>query len=90
MEVTFDPSKRAATLQHRGLDFADAGAVLAGVTVEYEDDRFDYGEMRNVSVGMLRGQVVVVVWADRAGVPHVISMRKATKGEADEYYERVG
>lgn len=90
MEVTFDPAKRAATLRHRGLDFADAGMVLTGVTVEYDDDRFDYGEVRSISVGLLRGNVVVIVWTDRAGTPHVISMRKATKGEADEYFERVG
>jgi uncharacterized DUF497 family protein len=32
MRVTFDPAKRAKTLAERGLDFADAEVVFAGVT----------------------------------------------------------
>ena len=56
VDVTFDPAKREATLRHRGLDFADAALVLEGVTFDREDRRFDYGEIRVVSVGMLRGR----------------------------------
>ena len=65
-------------------------AVFAGAVFEFEDDRFDYGEVRNVTIGMLYDAVVVIVWADREGTPHIISMRKATKGESDEYFERLG
>lgn len=90
MNVTFDPVKRAATLTHRGLDFADAPKVFAGAVVEFEDDRFDYGEVRVITVGVLHGDVVVLVWTDRDGVPHIISMRAATKGEADDYFRTVG
>ena len=46
MRITFDPVKRTATLAERGLDFADARHVFAGVTVEGEDTRKDYGETR--------------------------------------------
>jgi uncharacterized protein len=90
VRVTFDPAKRAATLAHRGLDFADAPAVFAGVVVEDVDDRFDYGEIRIVTVGLLRGSVVVVVWTEREAGAHIISMRRATKGEQDEYFRSVG
>jgi uncharacterized DUF497 family protein len=34
MRITFDPAKRAKTLAERGLDFADAEFVFAGVTLE--------------------------------------------------------
>ena len=34
--VTFDPVKRAKTLTERGLDFADAALIFAGVTVEID------------------------------------------------------
>jgi uncharacterized DUF497 family protein len=36
MDITFDPAKRKTTLAERGLDFADAGRVFAGVTLEVE------------------------------------------------------
>ena len=90
VDVTFDPAKREATLRHRDLDLADAAVVLEGVTFDREDRRFDYGEIRVVSVGMLRGRTVVLVWTDRGDTPHIISMRNATKGETDEYFKRVG
>lgn len=90
VEITFDPAKREATLKHRGLDFADAARVFAGTVVEREDDRFDYGEVRMITVGLLFGAVVVIVSTDRADSRHVISMRKATKGEQDDYFRRVG
>jgi hypothetical protein len=34
MRITFDPAKRKTALADRGLDFADAALVFAGVTVE--------------------------------------------------------
>jgi uncharacterized DUF497 family protein len=39
MRISFDSVKRAKTLTERGLDFADAARVFAGVTVEIEDKR---------------------------------------------------
>ena len=46
MQITFDPTKRDKVLSERGLDFADAALIFAGVTLEIEDTRKDYGEMR--------------------------------------------
>lgn len=37
MRVTYDPDKRARTLEERGLDFEDAAVVFDGPTVEIED-----------------------------------------------------
>ena len=90
MKIVFDPAKRDATLAHRGLDFSDAVEVFDGAVFEYPDDRFDYGEARTITVGTLRGKVVVIVWTDRGDDVRVISMRHATKGETDEYFRRVG
>jgi uncharacterized protein len=85
MEISFDPVKRAWTLHERGLDFMDAPEVFAGHTYDWEDLRFDYGEERNVTVGHLRGRMVVIVWTERPPVRHIISMRKANDRE-EEYY----
>ncbi len=90
MEISFDPVKRDKTLRERGLDFMDAPEVFADTTVDQDDDRFDYGERRQVSVGHLRGRMVVIVWTLRGSVRHIISMRKANKREQAEYEDRLG
>lgn len=76
MATTFDPVKRQWTLEHRGLDFAiDADEVFASAKARRVDDRFDYGEVRYVTVGYARDRMVVMVWTARGYDRHVISMR---------------
>ncbi len=85
MAITYDPAKRAWTIRERGLDFEDAEEVFAGRTYQREDDRRDYGEIRIVTVGLLRQRMVVVVWTPRGAARHVISMRKANDREKARY-----
>ena len=89
MRITFDPTKRDSTLTQRGLDFADAEEVFAGVTIDIPDARQSYGESRMISVGHLRGRMVVVVWTQRDDARHVISMRKANDREKVRYGQRL-
>ena len=79
--VTFDPIKRDTTLVERGLDFADAPLVFSGVTFEVEDTRKDYGEVRIICFGWLRGRLVVIGYTPRGGNRHIFSMRKANERE---------
>ena len=81
MRISFDPAKRAKTLAERALDFADAPLIFAGVTVEIEDTRRDYGEKRIICYGLLAGRLVVVGYTPRGGDRHVSSMRKANERE---------
>lgn len=81
MRITFDPVKRAKTLTERGLDFADAALVFAGVTLEIQDERKSYGEKRIICFGLLAGRVVVVGYTPRGADRHVFSMRKANDRE---------
>jgi hypothetical protein len=83
MRLTFDPAKRAKTLAERGLDFADAEVVFAGVTVEIEDTRKDYGETRILCYGHLQGRLVVVGYVPRGASRHIFSMRKANAREQE-------
>jgi uncharacterized protein len=83
MRFTFDPAKRAKTLAERGLDFADAEIVFAGVTVEVEDTRKDYGETRIICYGHLQGRLVVVGYVPRGASRHIFSMRKANAREQE-------
>lgn len=81
MRVTYDPEKRVKTLGERGLDFEDAKAVFAGVALEIEDTRKDYGEVRMICYGLLAGRMVVIGYTPRGAVRHVFSMRKANDRE---------
>jgi len=89
LKITFDPAKSERTLADRGLAFADAIEVFAGVTVDAVDDRADYGETRFVTAGLLRGRMVIVVWTPRGEARHVISMRKANEREQARYRQRL-
>lgn len=81
MRITYDSGKRQKTLAERGLDFEDAKEVFAGVTVEVDDDRMDYGERRVICYGLLAGRIVVVGYTPRGDDRHVFSMRKANTRE---------
>jgi len=82
VDISFDPAKRAKTLEERGLDFADAGLVFAGITATIEDDRRDYGEQRFITAGYLDSRRVVLVWTHRPRSRRIISMRHAHADEA--------
>ena len=81
MRFTWHEPKRRTILDRRGLDFADAESVFAGPTFTFEDDREVYGERRWVSLGLLRGTVVVIVHTETEDEIRIISMREAEKDE---------
>jgi uncharacterized DUF497 family protein len=81
MEITFDPAKRDRTLADRGLNFEDAAKVFAGATLDLEDTRKDYGEIRIICFGYLDGRMVVVGYTPRDAGRHIFSMRKANERE---------
>jgi uncharacterized DUF497 family protein len=89
MKFTWDERKRKKTLTERGLDFADAKMVFEGATFTFEDDRFDYGERRLVTLGLLGADVVVIVHTELEKEIRVISMRKGEKDEQETYFENV-
>lgn len=89
MRITFDPAKRDKTLAERGLDFADAALVFAGVTLEVEDTRMRYGEPRIICYGFLAGRLIVVGYTPRGADRHVFSMRKANEREKNRFAPRL-
>ncbi len=83
MRITFDPAKRQRTMAERGLDFADAAMVFAGVTLEVQDIRRNYGETRIICYGLLKGRMVVIGYTPRGASRHIFSMRKANDREKE-------
>lgn len=81
MRFTWSEAKRRANLTTHGLDFLDAPGVFEGPTFTFEDDRFDYGERRFVTLGFLNGVPVSIVHTETRDRIRIISFRKATKKE---------
>jgi len=89
MRFGWDEAKRDRNLSDHGLDFADAREVFAGPAFTFEDDRFDYGEPRFVTLGILRGIIVSMVHTETPRTIRVISFRKATKNEQTIFFRQV-
>jgi uncharacterized DUF497 family protein len=90
MRISFDPTKRAETLRKRRIDFLDAKRVFAGLTYTIPDQRFPYPEERFITVGLLSGRMVIVVWTPTDDGRRIISMRKANAREQTRYSHRLG
>lgn len=89
MKISFDPAKRDKTLRERSLDFVEADQVFAGLQYTFQDDRFDYGERRWITYGLLRDRLVAIVWTERDEDRHIISMRKCNDREDRKYRARL-
>ena len=86
MRYTSDPKKKAANLKKHGYDFDEAPLVIESASaVTFEDRRFQYDEQRFVTLGVLRGNVVVIATAETDQEIRVISMRKAQRNEKEIY-----
>jgi uncharacterized protein len=90
MRYTYDPKKGASNLKKHGYRFDDAPQVIESEgTVTFEDRRFAYNEERFITLGVLRGDVVVIATAETDEEIRVISMRKAERNEQDIYYNNL-
>jgi uncharacterized DUF497 family protein len=82
-------AKCLANLCKHGIDFIDVPVVFDGDTLTVEDNRYNYGEQRFVTFGLLQGRVVAVVHTEREDCTRIISARKATKYEQRTYFEEI-
>jgi uncharacterized protein len=55
--------------------------VMRPKSLTHENDRFDYGEQRFVTLGLLRGITVSIVHTETEKQIRIISFRKATRNE---------
>ena len=88
MRFEWDERKNALNIKKHGISFSEAKTIFDDIVFTSFDDRFDYGEIREASIGAIQGVVVVVVvHTEREGVTRIISARKATRKERKKYYE---
>ena len=87
MEIEFDPAKAEANVEKHGISFEEAAsALLDPMALGFEDQDAE-GESRWVLVGMssqARLLTVVYTLRDEERI-RLISARKATRNEANQY-----
>lgn len=82
----WDEAKNAANIVKHGIDFADAKRIFEGPVLTRIDERFDYGEVRMLSLGAIEGRVLLaVVHTARDGSVRLISARFANRKETSDY-----
>jgi len=89
MDFEWDENKRQSNLRKHGIDFVRAAAIFENPILEREDNRYDYGESRLIALGETTGVVLFVVYTMRGSVYRIISARRATKSEQQQYYKSI-
>ena len=86
LSFSWNKKKAAENYAKHGVSFELAKLVFKDpFAVERIDDRHDYGEDRFILIGMARDVVLFVVYTEREGRIRLISARRATKLECDDY-----
>jgi len=88
LSFEWDDEKADENYDKHGVSFELAKLVFEDLlAVERIDDRHDYGEERFILIGMARAEVLFVVYTEREERIRLISARRATKQECDDYVQ---
>jgi len=86
MIFEWDKTKAAENAAKHDVTFELARQVFADpFAIERLDKHRDYGEDRFILIGMAKGLVLFVVYTEREDHLRLISARRATKHEEDDY-----
>ena len=81
----WDPAKNATNWRKHGISFEEVIEIFDGPVLSRADDI--YGKTRERSYGLIKDVVVVcVVHTERGAARRIISARKATKKEREEFH----
>lgn len=90
MQFEWDETKNEINKKKHKIDFETAAWVFCDENhIELYDETHSDEEERFIAIGMVGGiaTVVFVVYTPRKNVIRIISARKATKKERDDYYD---
>ncbi len=88
MRITFDPAKDAVNIAKHGVSVARAEKLDWDAALVSQDDRQNYGELRQIALAPMDGRLWVAVFTDRPEGRRVISLRKANLREYRHYDEQ--
>lgn len=85
MDIEFDLAKNEKNIRERGLSFERVIEIDFDTALIYPDTRYDYGEIRYISLCYLDKCLHVLVFTEIEHGIRVISFRKANKKEAKRH-----
>lgn len=72
MEFEWEEGKRRQGIEKHGVDMVYAALIFEGPVLTVVDDRMDYGEVREISLGLVEDEVFLVVHTQRGEVTRII------------------
>jgi len=87
LRFEWDPRKAASNARKHGVTFDEAATSFGDPrSITIADPEHSLAEFRFVTIGLsLRGRLLVVVHTDRDRSIRIVSARKATRREAEQY-----
>lgn len=90
LDFEWDADKNQANIDKHGIAFDLAIQIFNGDTLTYQDTRFDYDEVRMISIGPLSKRLMIsVVHTKRGDKTRIISARHASREERRNYHEKI-
>ena len=91
MKFEWDPRKAASNRKKHQVSFEEALTVFADPPARiFDDEDHSLDEPREIIIGhSVKGRLVVVCFAARGDTVRIVSARKATKREREDYEENV-
>ena len=87
-QFEWDEEKAEANLKKHRISFPAAAMVFSDpLHLTVQDDRFEYGEAREITFGQVENRVIAVVHTEREGKTRIISARYAEASEVRAYYQ---
>jgi hypothetical protein len=86
VEFTWDEKKDRANQRKHGISFSLASLVFADVNRKERPDENSLNEERWITIGLVDGEEIVVVYTVRDEVTRLISARGADKYENEDYW----
>jgi len=86
-EFEWDDPKAEANLRKHGVSFVAAGRIFDDIfSLDWSRWTTDEGEVRYMITGLVGGVLLTAVYTERNGRTRLISARRATNHERQEYY----
>ena len=86
MEFSWDDKKDRANQRKHGISFSLASQVFSDENRKEQLDQSSLDEERWITIGLVDGQEIVVVYTMRHGITRLISARRADKYEREDYW----
>ena len=89
MLFEWDDEKRQSNIEKHYIDFEEAIKIYDGFVITTVSEQAGLAEKRFLSIGLLRGLEIAVVFTLRDEKRRVISARRARKAERAKYHEEL-